>query len=92
MGPMGPNEPRRTTKGPKWENKKREGIKGKSFPLNPVLHVRPPNNRPLRNRDRNRKFKAPKTNRPLISSKDDKTNLFFSVAALVMACTGILES
>ena len=23
MGPMGPNEPRRTTKGPKWENKKR---------------------------------------------------------------------
>ena len=37
----------------------------------------PPNNRPLWNRDRSRKFKAPKTNRPLMSSKDDKTNLFF---------------
>ena len=52
------------------------GIKGKSFPLNSVLHVRPPNNRPLRNRDKNRKFKAPKTSGPLMSSKDDKTNLF----------------
>ena len=90
MGPMGPNEPRRTTKGPKWENKKGE-LRGNPSPLNSVLHVRPPNNRPLRNRDKNKKFKAPKTSGPLMSSKDDKTN-FFNVAALVTACTGILES
>ena len=63
-------------RGPNGKIKRGRGIKGKSFPLNPVFHVRPPNNRPLRNRDSNRKFKAPKTSGPLMSSKDDKTNLF----------------
>ena len=74
MGPMGPNEPRGPTKGPKWKIKGE--IKGKSFPLNSVHHVRPPNNRPLGNRDKNSLFKAPKPSGPLISSNDDKTNLF----------------
>ena len=45
MDPMGPNEPRGVTKGSKWEIKR--GIKGESFPLNSLHHLRPPNNRPL---------------------------------------------
>ena len=60
MGPMGPDEPRRATK----------------VPLNSVHHVRPPNNRPLGNSDKKRKFEAPKTSGPQVSSNDDKTNLF----------------
>ena len=50
------------------------GIKGESFPLNSLHHLRPPNNRPPRNK--NKQVKAPKTSGPLVSSNDDKTNLF----------------